>query len=407
MIEAEVRPIETSHTIESSLPEESLFDHYPIDNEVKFVKKIRHLSEDEQRFYIRQNVIGFLGEYAGKIPYKKISFILKEDGLDFAGINMNAMYQRLLDDVEVGGREWCETQGMLKVQEGLATPSVNVATVLSPPKDADYSFAFHFVRGPYDVNLAGTPITEYILRYPERQHSILNSKQIAQGLTGENVDGFLENTDDFLMTPFLSYQVDPKRGLKNVLRLAGIDEKQIEKSKQFEQLVEKQLLPWVDQYHDYIIKLSRATSQEYPLLKKKAETLLGALYNDARFLQETIDTYESVHGEQDWPLEFQFLPQRDYVSWEEVEQMAASRTLTVQGGNCPPAKRKDELVQDYLSVSDIYNALLQGNTLESLLDSEPFECPKCQKKTHGPVGNQCPKCGLTKEDAEKEGFITC
>ncbi len=36
-----------------------------------------------------------------------------------------------------------------------------------------------------------------------------------------------------------------------------------------------------------------------------------------------------------------------------------------------------------------------------------FTCPKCHFKADGPVGNQCPNCGLKKEEAAEEGFATC
>lgn len=39
--------------------------------------------------------------------------------------------------------------------------------------------------------------------------------------------------------------------------------------------------------------------------------------------------------------------------------------------------------------------------------SEPFKCPKCKKETHGRVGNSCPSCGITKEEAKKKGLVVC
>lgn len=42
------------------------------------------------------------------------------------------------------------------------------------------------------------------------------------------------------------------------------------------------------------------------------------------------------------------------------------------------------------------------------LDQERFVCPKCGFEAHGPVGNECPGCGLTKEDyAEESGGPVC
>jgi len=38
---------------------------------------------------------------------------------------------------------------------------------------------------------------------------------------------------------------------------------------------------------------------------------------------------------------------------------------------------------------------------------EPFVCPKCKYETTEPVGNQCPSCKITKDEAVKEGYVTC
>lgn len=53
-------------------------------------------------------------------------------------------------------------------------------------------------------------------------------------------------------------------------------------------------------------------------------------------------------------------------------------------------------------------ATLTTQTSEvSRTDSEPFECPNCHAKTYGPVGNQCPHCKITKDEAAEKGLITC
>lgn len=41
-------------------------------------------------------------------------------------------------------------------------------------------------------------------------------------------------------------------------------------------------------------------------------------------------------------------------------------------------------------------------------DKEWFNCPKCKYQAHGPVGDQCPGCNLTKEQyAAEEGAVMC
>jgi hypothetical protein len=54
------------------------------------------------------------------------------------------------------------------------------------------------------------------------------------------------------------------------------------------------------------------------------------------------------------------------------------------------------------------NPFAQGfESLNKFLESEGFECPKCHQKADGPVGNQCPHCGITKEQWAKESKEVC
>lgn len=381
--------------------EASLFDHYSIDNEVDFLRKIEHLPVAEQQFYVRENILGFLGEYAGRIPYKKISYVMKDGAFDFAGIKMRDMYQKILGDAERGSREWNETVGMLKVEDAMQDSNVNVATILSPPKIDNYSFAFHFAKGQFDFALKGTPIVEYILRYPEKMHAIENSKKIAKGLTFEDVDAIFTSQNDFLTTPFLSYSPNPNTEQTRLLELVGIDHDAIRTSQEYEKLISHELMPWIDRYFDNVFDLKNAkhNPEIYGIMKGDTEQLLGAIYNRARMLREVLDedTYEQIN----------YLVKRDTYSNDYIKQFANSMKLTVAGGSCPIVKRKEGALTSYLSIGDIYSGLLNGQRLESIMTQEYFKCPKCKYQADGPIGNTCPGCGLTKEKAAKDGIETC
>jgi hypothetical protein len=407
MVETNTYQENTKHS-EVSYLEESLFNHYSIDNEVEFLRKIEHLSQEEKRFYIRENMLGFLGEYAGKIPYKKITYLQKNGGFDFAGIDMNSMYRSLLEEVAVGSREWYETQGMLNVQEEFSSGLSNTATVFSPPKQADYSFAFHFEKGSYDGNLSGVPITEYILRYPEHVNSIKNTKHIARSISSENVDEVFTSAHDFLKTPFYSLTSHKETEIARLLNLVGIDNDTIQTSKQYEQIIRNDLMPWIDRYFDYVSELSRSSTSTYQTTKEQTEHLLGALYNRARFIKEALDTSLLTQDDSNFLNRSLQLFQEDTYSENHIKFFAQSKPLTVTGGSCPVTKKTDGLFgNSFLSIGDIHSQLLEGNTLSSIVDKEPFECPRCHFKTHKSVGDQCPSCKLTKNEAAKEGFTTC
>lgn len=54
------------------------------------------------------------------------------------------------------------------------------------------------------------------------------------------------------------------------------------------------------------------------------------------------------------------------------------------------------------------NLFTKGSSLNSLSeDQEWFHCPKCSYKADGPIGNQCPGCGLTKEAYAEETGVIC
>jgi hypothetical protein len=69
-------------------------------------------------------------------------------------------------------------------------------------------------------------------------------------------------------------------------------------------------------------------------------------------------------------------------------------------GSCPSSNKSSNI----LSRNSFINSLL-GNSLSE--DQEWFHCPKCSYKADGPIGNQCPGCGLTKEAYAEESGVSC
>lgn len=57
--------------------------------------------------------------------------------------------------------------------------------------------------------------------------------------------------------------------------------------------------------------------------------------------------------------------------------------------------------------SSIFNSLSSFIDLFSSGSSENFICPHCHEESTPPVGDQCPKCSFTKEEAKQQGIITC
>lgn len=70
-------------------------------------------------------------------------------------------------------------------------------------------------------------------------------------------------------------------------------------------------------------------------------------------------------------------------------------------GSCP-SKNSTTLE---ITSSNIFS---KGSFLNDLFEqNEWFNCPKCKYQADGPIGNQCPGCGLTKESYAEESGVTC
>lgn len=72
----------------------------------------------------------------------------------------------------------------------------------------------------------------------------------------------------------------------------------------------------------------------------------------------------------------------------------------VVAGSCGSTNNKDGF-----TTSNIFSKVSGLNDL--LSEQEWFNCPKCKYQADGPIGNQCPGCGLTKEAYAKETGVSC
>lgn len=75
----------------------------------------------------------------------------------------------------------------------------------------------------------------------------------------------------------------------------------------------------------------------------------------------------------------------------------------VVAGSCGSTSSKN-----LLNSSNVFNKLSSLSSLLSLTeDNEWFTCPKCSYKATGPVGDECPKCHLTKDEYAESGVEVC
>lgn len=386
----------------------TIYDHYDISNEAKFLRKAEGLSLAEKQFYIRENILGFLGEYVGKIPYKRISYILKDGRLTYAGLNAMDSYWKTANLAGQGSREWYETLGMDAVQQALESGyngmKVNQAAIISPPKNANYGLVFNFSDQGFDSVLQGNLIHEYILRYDETKGEVENSRKIASGLSFEELGDRFTTAEDFLQSPILSFSRDSSAELERILRIMGFDEHSLEDSLQFEQAIlqDTRISAWTDKYFKGITELSglEKGSAEYSLVKGELEVLLAGIYNRAK------DIKAGAKLKEHFPSTASKIAIVDPIfenPWEELDYYAHKRPVSISGGSCPTAKKANLL--GYISIEDIRSGLEQGLSIQDIFESKSDKVFSENKQI------KCPECGWEPNSqqlqAMEEGRLTC
>ncbi len=369
---------------------ESIFKYYSVENEIEFLRTIdpSKVTSKDAKFYIEENVFRFLGEFAGKVPYTQISYIQEEGGpLTFAGIDLTDSYRKT---AQLGDeREHDEMTGYEKINRSFVLGS-NTATLISPPKTADYGFVFHFVRDPDNPE----HIKEYILRYDEKRGEISNSQAIL-----DRIDPTQSHTSDrgFLQNPIVGISThSPREDLEYVMRAVGIDERSIVQSAHFESEMRKSLKPWVDQYTQEIFKGNVL----------RAKTILTAAFNKA-------EEIASVNRRELRPELDLVDRQPDRITFQSlgafITQYGDRAATVTGGGSCPSVSKKKN--GDLFGNKNLFDSLNNGLTPNKILgddgESEHFVCPKCDYHATGPIGDECPGCHITKEEFAKDGGAVC
>lgn len=345
--------------------------YYSVQNEVDFINKIdrEKVSREDAGFYLTQNVLRFLGEFAGRVPYTHISYLQKDGALTFAGIDLSDSYRKI---AEKGVREFDEAIGYEKIVTGL-TGGADSATWISPPKIADYGFVFHFDRDSNNPQ----HIKEYILRYEERKGSIDRSQRIHKEISSmEN-----PNTDRaFLQNPELSNR-EPGT-LSAILSALDIDAKDILDSHLFEERVQNELKNWVDMYVNAV----------FGQRIEDAELILRAIYNRAYDIRQEIDGKPGYV-----PRPNSSIPFTNRLADNALLQHYSAQTRALPQGSCPSVRKSSA---DPFSNNDILTSLRNGTSIEDLAhgkwDYHDGDCVVCNT-----VETQVGPCDICKNCEKK------
>ena len=421
---------ETEHQVTEL---EQLFNE-SIRDEVAFLQRYSHLPVEQQRYYLAENEEGFLHEFIGGVKIKKLTYALHQDGLYFAGIRVMDSYRYAAEKAQFGSRTWHETEGMQHVQDALLTPrtdefpnGVRAATIFSPPKDADYGFAFHFQKGGYNDVFQDETVETYIIDYPEEKGTLSKTDEAARTLAGdEEINQSFHTTEDYLQTPFLFDATEHQNALPKILSALGVDDKSIAYSRRFQEEIKHSLGNWIAEYTQgmhYLANDETLSLYDKKLLTEEIKRAKRRIWEKASDIKKRVraEVYEDIPYEYGHsPREFLSETGDQYADYAEREYYETrTPTVHVRRSDCRSVTSDDILT---VTTNKVANALSSGGTLggvvspDSIPESrEPFRCPRCHFTTTEPVGDQCPRhkggCGLTKKEfiemSRKKGVKVC
>lgn len=371
----------------------SIFDFYSIQGEVDFLKTYP-MSPEECSFYVRENILRFLGEFVGKVPYTKIAYLQKGETFDFAGIPVAKSYKKAADLAGKESREQAEFEGFRAIEKAFANGCTKAVWV-SPSKNANYGFVFYFEKH-------NSAVHEYILRYDEPIGSTDMSKDIFSRLTHkEGEDERLHNTHDFLRRPV--FDNEHPLNIEAVLQTLDIGNEKIQASKQFEVNVLKYVDPLIAVYAAEIQRLTlidkHTTPETFAKHEKKAGNFLAAIYNLAG---EVVKQHLS-HLREERSVHLEDAPPMHNIA-AIADYFANIRPAMTSGGSCPVTQ---ELSNPFSN--DTLAKILEGgkltprdflDTLNEKSDRYPdYECPNCKtmlpgekKGDEGSWKTHCPHC---------------
>ncbi|MDA1317190.1 MAG: hypothetical protein O3B87_04155 [bacterium] len=419
--------------------QQSIFESYSPRNDATRLRELTHLTSAEQWYYIQENVMAYLEEFAGEIPLKQLSGIVRPDGsLEMCGANVTEMYRYSARLAGTDSREAAEAQGMDAILEGI-NKGANRAVWISPPKMADYGFAFTFVADTFDEKLGGIPVREFLPRYDENLNSVETSREIYRSIQevvgiGKVHPDELQSYEDFLRNPLFDYS-QHHEDLQFIYDKVGITAGDIAYSEQFRKEVLPRIKPWMDQYVQVIHKLTQkdlsdpsAFSPDILQLNERAEILIGAMFNVARAVQRQLkeDRSTILHANDNEILRLVNKP------WfTENELFAAAHTaaqhesLVISGGSNCPVTQAAASEQGVLSFMRSGLSFIEAKHTFGLEENQScglqgcsatgahFHCPT--KKEGGCGGaiasgkghEDCPHCGLNKNVYAEESGKRC
>ncbi len=400
---------------------ESLDTTYSLTNEVRFLHRHSHLTPHQQHYYLTQQMYKFLDEHAGRIPYSRIPGRLTREGqLEFCGVDMDKSWQNAIANSGNDSRVICEVEGYRRAQEMLKR-GANAVVISSPQKpNVDRRFTFILTKdsNKYEQTIDGIPISQLCILHEGSDLSLQEAKhqysalEFLAHITNHKAYTF-SSENEMLVEPIPFESFGPNQ-VDEILRSLHIGSDDIAASHRFQKVVESELSDDINAFAAIIQELATFKEPiiggghfaEVKTLLRKAKKYHDGIFNAAQIIRQRLDGKINTHVMKE------FFMTNPTSTEERMAFFSAVMKATIQGGvSCPAVQKTSrspfKVSEDLSRGKTIIDIINDAAGEFSNLTDKKFECPRCGEKAEGKVGDTCPHCHLTKDEAEKLGYTIC
>ncbi|MCL5970067.1 MAG: hypothetical protein M1450_01000 [Patescibacteria group bacterium] len=347
---------------------------------------------------LRADIISYLGEYRFKI--QKYNYELEFSGDSLTGFKLRDTHrgealgvkaERAVEEKKLRGensaREEAELLGIKHLEDQLRfTKSGTTLVWMSPPgprEDGYGDYGFVYVGEVDKSSSLKTSLSMTAIRVESPTINQFNNT--LSDLIEEDIN--YSEAEDFLQSPFV-LKGKGKEDIENTLKKHFSFKVDSREREVFDKAIAN-LNPAINQFVDFVKHGNK-------------EEKLKAFYAIENYALELKDRYlnkEKANEKIVYLDEYRKYDNKD--DFQGFIYLYGNKKPPVVSGSCGSTGS----VKSNDVFGNGYQALMK--TVFGEENNDKFECPRCKQKADGPVGNQCPNCGLTKEEYAESGGEVC
>lgn len=362
-----------------------------------------------QSFY--NDVVSYLGEYRFKIPQYDYQFLYAKDNLTSKSDVLETYH--LLDPVDNQpmaikaeraickkkeqwknhSREIADQKGILSLECQIAkTQNDNLIVWASPPGPAedgygDYGFIYiGEIFKPINSNDKNIKMTAFRIEKP----TIDQYNQTLSILTNQKIK--YSKAEEFIANPMIIPPIN-RQEIQNVLTSVFNFSADQNQEIIFRKVI-KTLKPYIEEFAGQI-------QQGKPI--NELRKTFNALQNYAIKLKEIFAENQLFADLPFSAPSFSMPAVNKQMLFQLMVAQFSSYAPPVILGSCGSTESSRQLFKSPSIFSPI--SFLKNSILSEV--DENFVCPACYQESKPPVGDSCPKCKITKEEAKHKGLVVC